>query len=415
MDDYEVALARRKQKIDDNQAEAEEKQEKQEEFDSRKKNYEEIEWIGLEKNEQTVVRFLGGSYLVRSKPTDQKIIRFSKIYNDAGKYKNVIWQLDPNVDDDFKDDPDWIMSKIKKEVLNYTYVAGSKVYNHEGTKSLEWVKGNGPWWNKFNSSKLVMSNVIGRSDEWCKVNKHSKALCKEIKYKEYEDGNTRSFPEIGVPEMLMLEVTYIVREFKSKAFDFMDMVIERFSEAPYYTVTVGDSPRGIRSNVRSQVSLEPLTVDEKLYELYDFDKLYRTTSYAQLLFHFKIAIAQVDSDCGTKFLEELQDLAVKEKAERESNGEVEEDQEVENSIEVTEELVTEVKSLVSEKELKAHFPKYDSMDSEEKQIMLTSVESIKDSVVTYKADSKCINCDCDKKIKLPEALVNCPDCAKEME
>lgn len=331
--------------------------------------YEKVECLGLEDQKEKAFRIVGRGFQNRKLPTDAKMVMQSSIRTDDGKgYTKINWPIVYNESKgDYFPDPEYILTKLYDKVnegksAKYTEadIDGKKI-KRVGDKIVNVDNFNKEWyWNpyhrdteifmrvssnmrdnpsqkefapKFYPGKRIVMNVIDRMDDWCKVNKHTKELSSKVTYSEKKNDKGETvkvaFPELGVPKLCYDSIinSYLKT---SGSFTAIDTIIIKDSTNKKYDVLDALDDRRLKET-KDIVSTEPLTDEEKAYELYDFDNIYRISSATKLKKVLTGLFKLCDNNLGTHFYDELVELAKKEdekkkeedriKAEKEANSE----------------------------------------------------------------------------------------------
>lgn len=240
-----------------------------------------FEYLLLKKDKCQVVRLLGESLEMRSKPTDPLLIERSIIRADDGSYFTMIWHPE-------KDHPFRILTR---KLCKYKYEGkgkeAKKIYDNAGCPLLTRYNTNGKenpnmYETGMNPSKYVLFNAIDRMDTWCVDNKHTKMLAWDVNEK---DGKTFHTP--GMSYGLYKEIFDKKCSMIGAHYEDVDLVIRRFSEHAkpsedmYYVVMSDEEKRSIQTWAdKDKVdylsfinSEETLSSDEKAYERYNLDNI----------------------------------------------------------------------------------------------------------------------------------------------
>lgn len=415
--------------------------------------FETVKWTGLEPHKMKIVRAIGEApdWGTENVPTqssyDARVIRFAKIVDDKGKKMHVVlplksrdsnfllWRIIDKINEvkwlDEKDEK----GKSKKifiqkeahpalfEIINFNNLAESDPMRKFNILGKGW-----------SGRDIFVVNVIDRSMmEWHKKNKHTVLLSKNVTTKQGDGGKVIEFVEEGVPaygftNMLNSQIINYHGFWEN-----YDLGIERTGlTTPAFRIICAskhaeETPEDVRSFI---VPVGPLTDEEKSWERYDLDKLFGVTSYTKLWNRLKLTIAKIDSELKTHYLDELQELAEKEAAERKAKipdfpgTDVEEEEEpverAKPSPASSEKVIEGVENL----------PAYDKLNSKEREaivsaVMMTPTEKaaldatgtkekpIKPGQywkITYKPEikrfGKCPDC----AAKSPDFFTGCPVC-----
>ena len=155
-------------------------------------------------------------------------------------------------------------------------------------------------------------NVIDRSQmDWHKANKHTMILAKSVNEK---DGNT--YVEEGIssfsakPQFVKLAKHY-------GPWEKYDISITKTGDKAnaYIISNATKNPELVEGpNVEYISDLDHLTDEERSWERYDLEKLYRITTNTKIYNKLKETIARIDAALKTNFLDELKAEVDKEKA-----------------------------------------------------------------------------------------------------
>lgn len=447
----------------------EEKEQEKKEADERKKSYgnfefEEVEWFALKDKQFRTFRALGNPAQLREKSTDAKYILWSKIVKDNRKsHCHINW---PMVEKDgrFLPDPDWILTRLMNKVREGKWVKyedghvdektgknGRWVCTHTDTKVYQWVTGNAreketnPFPPSFYPSIKVMMNVMDNYDTWCKDHKHSKLLTsKHEPWENKETKNTGYNTDVGIPNGCYEVITkQITRCSGIKSMSDIDLIVYRDGKAKtnaYQCYDRSDYPKYVTDEKAYKLAdNHPLSAEELAYELYDIDKLYHVSSYAKLKKNLIALFKMCDAELGTSFEEELLMLCKKE-AEENPNSQTEQETKEEKEEEQFTSLEEDEKPIVKKEErqrrevpkeskpkesiedlCKKNFSKWNLLSEEDKQIMISSIDSFKDTIPIYKSSIDtstiylCVNTECHFKdtqepSEYPKTLMTCPLC-----
>lgn len=206
-------------------------------------------------------------------------------------------------------------------------------YENSGHPLLDLILTNGdenPYSTGWQGSKVVISNVIDRGDNFCRDNKQAKVLAKTAQY--YEKYNTWS-SSFGVPvsiatEMLFLadkkqicptDVDFLIYRYQWENPKIVDSVIKYYEIfLPEFDPQIFELYEDVR-HMSNNYSTEALTEEEKSYKLYDFTKmdLYKPSTAGYVYSMLKNFIQEADKEFpGNHFGEELLDIAEEEKKAR---------------------------------------------------------------------------------------------------
>jgi len=314
------------------------------------------ETVGLINEKEIVGRIIGNPIEVRSKPTDPKLILQSEVVKDDKKgYWKLNWPWKEQ-NGYINPDPDWIVTKFMKKVFDGKWTkyveadidgkdikkvdgkiinTASKSKNKEGywkhahvnTEIYKLLKaGNskeGELYPKdFEPGKRVVLNWLDRHDDWCSVNKHYKLLTAKkspfVITKEDGTKDTIYFTDTGIPNSLY---DMIIDHCKAVGTLDIDLVLIKDNriQAKYKVWDITDTKYLTDPNTSVIGKKEKLTEEERAYEAYDLDKLYKVSTYFWVKKVLGSRMALCDAELGTTFVNQLNDLIEKEKAEWEAN------------------------------------------------------------------------------------------------
>lgn len=306
-----------------------------------------------------VVRIFGNPLVMRDKPTDPKLVFISLILGDNGKKFRCVWPGKEH-------DPDWILWKIYDLVSSFSMNGmgdeREKIYTYKRSHPECWrrvVKNNNEenrYENGWRPTGYVVINVIDRHDpEFHKEKKHSKILSK----KASEMSNGDFWYEPGIPITAYNAIWDNVVEFYGE-WDNYDISVRKLKDKPWYNAYHAIEEAVKLSTAEKKVTVDgPMTAEELAYELYDFDQLYKVTSYTKIKAKLGKFIRKVDADFDEHFTEELEKLVEEEQAQwkkENKNSHQAEYESVEDSSDEDEDSVEEEKVEVKER------PKKDSVE-----------------------------------------------------
>lgn len=312
------------------------------------KVYENIKYVGLSKEHPTIVRFVGNfveedPLAHRKNPTDMKFMHISKIKDDSGK---VFYLYLPQRSDDPENDhlmwriidkvlaKEWIKDPAtgKNKSIEVNATAHPDIY--EMVKKGGFTMNDGEFPYKcargWKAPKMLLINCIDRRDDWCKTNKHTKLLSKNVNVSIDKDGKEREFAEFGIPAYGFFGPLAQIRKNFKKGWECYDVVITRtgtgtdtvnnlFNGTAFTTdaaIAAGlDKGMGISEDEYKYCSQAPELTDEELsYKRYDLDENFSVTSYHTLKKKLLKSIQKIDISLGTHFVEELDRLEAEETA-----------------------------------------------------------------------------------------------------
>lgn len=310
--------------------------EKKNQGQSFTREYEDVEWVGLEQDQFKIVRIVGAppSSMTGGRPTqptDAQEIWFSTIKDDSGK--RIQLKLPPKADDLQHSHIMWRIINAVKEVdwvKNEKTGKKEKVFKYADKPWFDTVTHGGfdPVQDEFQykiskgwqGQEVVIMNVIDREDNWCKEHKHTKLLSKKIN--KSKDGTTE-YPTVGVPSYGFITLlANLCGQYRS--WEGYDLAIRRTGQTnPPYEVKAATiyANAGLAANEVGEEKMKYiskdtfLTDEEKSWKRYEISKLYAPTTYNKILTHLGNTIKAIDADLKRNFYEELQGLAEREKKE----------------------------------------------------------------------------------------------------
>ena len=291
--------------------------------------FEEIKWVGLDKPitgtalKTKVIRALGGVPNTNKTPYDARTIKIAEIICDDNKKRRFIL---PSYDENKA----YLFWRIINNVTAVTWVDKKKVFTNELTHPdvYQMVKNNnfpiGSMQQKttygWSGRDMFLMNCIDRSQmAWHRENKHTMLLSKEIRKWSAPDGKLIDFPEQGVPAYGFVQLIAADLFAYYGSWNNYDIGIQRTGtmSSPYKVFNCEKNPEKVSAEAKGFIVTGPLTDEEKAYELYDFTKLFRVSSYTKWWNNLKNKIATIDIALGTHYHSELKSLVDQEKKERE--------------------------------------------------------------------------------------------------
>lgn len=276
----------------------------------QKREYEAIKYVGLSKEHPTIVRFVGNFVAEdlkahRPNPSDMKFMHISKIKSDDGKttfylylplrsdepeQDHLMWKI---IDTVYA--KEWVKDPAtgKNKPIETFKIKHPDVYEkvHKGG----FTEADGKWPYMYargwKGPEMLLINVIDRRDDWCKVNKHTKLISKNVNVtaegKEYADFGVPAFGFFG-------PLTNLRNNFKM-GWEKYDVVITKTGEkldtvTNMFNGTAFTNPAAIATNLDKAMGIDPaeykfisqepaLTEEELNYARYDLDENFRVTSY----------------------------------------------------------------------------------------------------------------------------------------
>ena len=414
--------------------EAEKKRNERPTFTPVQRDYESIEWTGLEPGKDKVIRILGNPPgFGEAKPSDARVVIISRIVADDGKMIRVCrpsYEYFVNNGEA----PEYFLDKVIRAAKGCRWINGKRVclLQEKNPALYDKVDKNGfdPSDFRYKVDKgwagraVFLANVIDRSQmDTHRSTKHSMLLSKKISYK-----GDKEYAEDGVPAYGFVDkiIPKVVAYGPWEGYDLSVRKTGQMSN-PYQVCVASRVPEEVQSDVRQYiVTQNELTEEEASWERYDLNKLYATTSYTKLWNRLRDTIRAIDKELDTHFYEELKELADKEKEELKSEEAEAKEEEVSEAATVTEADVAPFdinptpKAPIKERRAPARdinwslLPHADLL-SDSQKAMIKSVTKQEDGsiCVDYDTDEtiyRCINgCSIDG---IPESFTICPVCGE---
>lgn len=276
----------------------------------QKREYEAIKYVGLSKEHPTIVRFVGNFVAEdlkahRQNPSDMKFMHISKIKSDDGKttfylylplrsdepeQDHLMWKI---IDTVYA--KEWVKDPAtnKNKPIETFKIKHPDVYEKVNKGGFTEADGKWPYMyaRGWKGPEMLLINVIDRRDDWCKVNKHTKLISKNVNVtaegKEYADFGVPAYGFFG-------PLTNLRNNFKM-GWEKYDVVITKTGEkldtvTNMFNGTAFTNPAAIAANLDKSMGIDPaeykfisqepaLTEEELNYARYDLDENFRVTSY----------------------------------------------------------------------------------------------------------------------------------------
>lgn len=412
--------------------EAEKKRNERPMFTPVQRDYESIEWTGLEPGKDKVVRILGNPPgFGEAKPSDARVVIISRIVADDGKMIRV---CRPSYEYFINNGeaPEYFLDKVIRAAKGCRWINGKRVclLQEKNPDLYNKVDKNGfdPSDFKYKVDKgwagraVFLANVIDRSQmDTHRSTKHTMLLSKKISYK-----GDKEYAEDGVPAYGFVD-KLIPKVVAYGPWEGYDLSIRKTGQMsnPYQVCVASRVPEEVQSDVRQYiVDQAGLTEEEASWERYDLNKLYATTSYTKLWNRLRDTIRAIDKELDTHFYEELKELADKEKEKLESEEAEAKEEEISESVVAHEadaapfDINPAPKAPIKERRVPARdinwslLPHADLL-SDSQRAMIKSVTKQEDGsiCVDYDTDEtiyRCIDgCSIDG---IPESFTVCPVC-----
>lgn len=414
--------------------EAEKKRNERPTFTPVQRDYESIEWTGLEPGKDKVIRILGNPPgFGEAKPSDARVVIISRIVADDGKMIRVCrpsYEYFVNNGEA----PEYFLDKVIRAAKGCRWVNGKRVclLQEKNPALYDKVDKNGfdPSDFRYKVDKgwagraVFLANVIDRGQmDTHRSTKHSMLLSKKISYK-----GDKEYAEDGVPAYGFVDklIPKVVAYGPWEGYDLSVRKTGQMSN-PYQVCVASRVPEEVQSDVRQYiVTQNELTEEEASWERYDLNKLYATTSYTKLWNRLRDTIRAIDKELDTHFYEELKELADKEKEKEKLESEEAEakEEEISEVATVTEAAPFDInpapKAPIKERRVPTRdidwslLPHADLL-SDSQKAMIKSVTKQEDGsiCVDYDTDEtiyRCIDgCSIDG---IPESFTICPVCGK---
>ena len=320
--------------------EAEKKRNERPMFMPVQRDYESIEWTGLEPGKDKVVRILGNPPgFGEAKPSDARVVIISRIVADDGKMIRV---CRPSYEYFINNGeaPEYFLDKVIRAAKGCRWINGKRVclLQEKNPDLYNKVDKNGfdPSDFKYKVDKgwagraVFLANVIDRSQmDTHRSIKHSMLLSKKISYK-----GDKEYAEDGVPAYGFVD-KLIPKVVAYGPWEGYDLSIRKTGQMsnPYQVCVASRVPEEVQPDVRQYIVAQAgLTEEEASWERYDLNKLYATTSYTKLWNRLRDTIRAIDKELDTHFYEELKELADKEKEKLESEEAEAKEEEISGSV-----------------------------------------------------------------------------------
>ena len=278
------------------------------------KNYEEIKYTGLEKGVTSVLRAVGGPVDSKLDNTTAKTVTIARIVGDDGKKFRVVRPS-------FAENPNYILNRIISKVKTVKYVNNEKtypvkdkypeIYNIIDKNGLAKTDKQCLFDKGWSGKEVIIMNVIDRSQmDWHKTNKHTMLLAKGI-----SESNGVEYADEGVPSFVVKP--QFVKLFKYYgSWEKYDIAITKTGDMnnAFIIENASKTPERVEGPNAEFISMETgLTAEEKTWERYDIEKLFRVTTATKIYNRLKGTIARIDTVLNTTFLKELEEEVEKER------------------------------------------------------------------------------------------------------
>lgn len=272
------------------------------------REYEDVRYTGLTQGVPSIIRVVGGPVDSGVDPYTARTVNICRIVGDDGKKFRVIR---PSA----QDDPNYIINKIIAAVTKPAWDKVTKeksfpikdkypeIFNiiekngvPKGDQQFNYEKG---WKGK----EVFILNVIDREHmDWHKENKHTMLLAKSVN----QGKNGGEFVDEGISAFACgPQFTKLYKRYGS--WEKYDIAITKTGDkSNAFIIENATRTPEIAEEKESLVSDSPcLTDEEKSWEKYDLDKLFRITTATKIYNRLKQTIARIDVALNTHFLDEL--------------------------------------------------------------------------------------------------------------
>lgn len=278
------------------------------------REYEEIKYTGLTQGVPSIIRVIGGPYDSHVDEFTTRSVNISRIVGDDGKKFRVIR---PSM----QEDPNYIINRIISAVTKPQWVNKEKVFpvQEKFPEIFNMIDKNGlqkgdPQYiydKGWKGKEVFIMNVIDREQmDWHREHKHTMLLAKSVN----EGKNGGEFVDEGISVFASNTLfTQLYKRYGS--WEKYDIAITKTGEKSK-AFDIGNASRTpeIAEDKEDLVSFETsLTDEEKSWEKYDLDKLFRVTTATKIYNRLKQTIARIDVALNTHFLDDLQKEVEEEK------------------------------------------------------------------------------------------------------
>ena len=412
--------------------EAEKKRNERPTFTPAQRDYESIEWTGLEPGKDKVIRILGNPPgFGEAKPSDARVVIISRIVADDGKMIRVCrpsYEYFVNNGEA----PEYFLDKVMSAAKGWRWINGKRVclLQEKNPDLYNKVDKNGfdPSDFRYKVDKgwagraVFLANVIDRGQmDTHRSTKHSMLLSKKISYK-----GDKEYAEDGVPAYGFVD-KLIPRVVAYGPWEGYDLSVRKTGQMsnPYQVCVASRVPEEVQSDVRQYIVAQTgLTEEEASWERYDLNKLYATTSYTKLWNRLRDTIRAIDKELDTHFYEELKELADEEKEKLKSEEAEAKEEEISEVATVTEAAPFDInpapKAPIKERRVPTRDINWSLLPHAD--LLSDSQKAIIKSVTKQEDGSICVDYDTDETIYrcidgcsidgIPESFTICPVCGK---
>lgn len=309
----------------------------------QRKEWETIKYVGLSKDHPTIVRFVGNFVeedlkARRPNPSDMKFMHISKLKADDGKSifylylplrsdnpetDHLMWRI---IDTVYK--KEWVKDPAtgKNKAVEVTKIKHPEIYELVNKGGFTEADGKWPYMyaKGWKGTEMLLINCIDRRDDWCKTNKHTKLLSKNVNVTN--DG--KEYADFGIPAYGFFNKLVDIRKNFKQGWEHYDVVITKtgtgmetrnnlFNGTAFTTEAAKaaklDLGMGISTDEYKFISQEPALTNEELsYRRYDLDENFKPTSYHTINKYLGKSITKIDKALGTHFSTDLAKLVEEE-------------------------------------------------------------------------------------------------------
>lgn len=280
------------------------------------REYENVKFTGLETGVPSIIRALGGPFNSNLDNTTARTVNISWIIGDDGKKFKLIRPS-------FQEDPNYILNKIISRVKQVKWDNGEKIYpvKDKFPEIYNIIDKNGlskddpkcKFDRGWTGKEVLIMNVIDRTQmDWHKENKHTMLLAKSINIGA--DGS--EYPEEGVSAYAITPMLLQLYKYYG-SWEKYDLAITKTGDMhnAFIIENATKNPERVEHGMDEYISSsDHLSAEEKGWERYDLEKLYRVTTSHKIYNHLKGTIARIDTALKTHFLSDLEAEVEKEKA-----------------------------------------------------------------------------------------------------
>lgn len=280
------------------------------------REYENVKFTGLETGVPSIIRAVGGPFNSNLDNTTARTVNISWIVGDDGKKFKLIRPS-------FQEDPNYILNRIISRVKQIKWNNGEKTYpvKDKFPEIYNIVDKNGlakddpkcKFDRGWTGKEVLIMNVIDRAQmDWHKENKHTMLLAKSVNIGT--DGN--EYAEEGVSAFAFTPTLFQFYKYYG-SWEKYDLAITKTGDMhnAFIIENATKNPERVEHGMEQYISSsDHLSAEEKGWERYDLEKLYRVTTSHKIYNHLKGTIARIDTALGTHFLSDLEAEVEKEKA-----------------------------------------------------------------------------------------------------